>query len=224
VLGDDALATAAVDAVRRDDGRAVWLRPGVAVAGARDAWTCAFDDAAMLASVLQRAAGEHAPQRLLLTATATADAMAATAILLAVCQAFAQLERLDGLRGIVLTQRALAIADERVDAPGGAAAHGFLRVVAREFPLARLRAVDVEDAGAGAAAALWPRLAAEVERWKRQDPVTGFRDRLWAEGLLDESGWEEMSRRADGEVDDAVAFAQAGHDEAVEDLLRGVVA
>lgn len=66
--------------------------------------------------------------------------------------------------------------------------------------------------------------AAEVERWKRHDPVSGFRDRLWAEGLLDESGWEEMSRRADGEVDDAVAFAQAGHDEAVEDLLRGVVA
>ncbi|MGA1315542.1 MAG: pyruvate dehydrogenase (acetyl-transferring) E1 component subunit alpha [Rubrivivax sp.] len=66
--------------------------------------------------------------------------------------------------------------------------------------------------------------AAEVERWKHHDPVTGFRDRLWAEGLLDEAGWEEMSRRADGEVDDAVAFAQTGHDEAVEDLLRGVVA
>jgi acyl transferase domain-containing protein/thioesterase domain-containing protein len=183
VLGDDALATAAVDSVRRDDGRAVWLRPGVAVAGARDAWTCAFDDAAMLASVLQRAAGEHAPQRLLLTATATADAMAATAILLAVCQAFAQLERLDGLRGIVLTQRALAIADERVDAPGGAAAHGFLRVVAREFPLARLRVVDVEDAGAGAAAALWPRLAAEVERDDEHGSVALRAGQRWLPSL-----------------------------------------
>ena len=190
VLGDDALAAAAVDAVRRDGGRAVWLRPGVAVAGARDAWTCAFDDAAMLASVVQRAAGEQAPRRLLVTATATADALAATALLLAVCQAFAQLERLDGLRGLVVTQRAFALADERVAAPGGAAAHGFLRVVAREFPLARLRAVDVDDAGAGASTALWPLLAAEVERDDEQVSVALRAGQRWLPTL---QPWPEFA-------------------------------
>lgn len=66
--------------------------------------------------------------------------------------------------------------------------------------------------------------AAEVDRWKRHDPVDGFRDRLLDEGLLEPAGWEELSRQADAEVEDAVAYAQAGHDEAVEDLLLGVVA
>ncbi|MXP22310.1 pyruvate dehydrogenase (acetyl-transferring) E1 component subunit alpha [Gordonia sp. HNM0687] len=63
---------------------------------------------------------------------------------------------------------------------------------------------------------------AEVEAWKQRDPITMFTDRLREAGLLtdDESG--EIDARAEAEVDAAVAFAEQGSFEPVEELERDV--
>jgi pyruvate dehydrogenase E1 component alpha subunit len=62
----------------------------------------------------------------------------------------------------------------------------------------------------------------EVEAWKQHDPIDAFRTRLLADGLLTDAEWEQMERDVVGEVDEAVAFAESGSPEAVEDLDRFV--
>ena len=63
---------------------------------------------------------------------------------------------------------------------------------------------------------------AEVEAWKQHDPIKGYRARLIADGLLDATGVAALEAEAAAEVEAAVAFAEAGTLEPVEDLLCDV--
>ena len=63
---------------------------------------------------------------------------------------------------------------------------------------------------------------AEVERWKERDPITRFADTLRAEGILDDLALAAFEGEVAAEVGAAVAFAEAGTLEPVEDLTRFV--
>jgi pyruvate dehydrogenase E1 component alpha subunit len=63
---------------------------------------------------------------------------------------------------------------------------------------------------------------AEVEAWKTRGPIHTYTARLKAQGLLSEDEFLALDARAQTEVDAAVAFAEAGNWEPVEDLLRDV--
>jgi pyruvate dehydrogenase E1 component alpha subunit len=65
---------------------------------------------------------------------------------------------------------------------------------------------------------------AEVEAWKTRGPIHTYSARLKAQGLLTEEQFLEFDRRVEAEVAHAVAFAEAGSWEPVEDLLRDVTA
>jgi len=62
----------------------------------------------------------------------------------------------------------------------------------------------------------------EVERWKERDPIPALRAALVADGLLGDDDLAAMEADIAAELDDAVAFAEAGTDEPVEDLERFV--
>ncbi len=63
---------------------------------------------------------------------------------------------------------------------------------------------------------------AEVERWRERDPLTLLADRLRADGLLSDQDQARDEAEVAAEVDAAVAYAQAGTDEPVEELTRFV--
>lgn len=63
---------------------------------------------------------------------------------------------------------------------------------------------------------------AEVEEWKTRGPIHTFTARLKAEGKLTEAEFLALDAAANAEVDVAVAFAEAGTWEPVEDLLKDV--
>jgi pyruvate dehydrogenase E1 component alpha subunit len=63
---------------------------------------------------------------------------------------------------------------------------------------------------------------AEIERWKERDPIPALTERLIAAGTLGEGDLEQIDTEVGAEVDDAIAFADAGTSEAVEDLERFV--
>jgi len=63
---------------------------------------------------------------------------------------------------------------------------------------------------------------AEVEAWKQRGPIHNLTNRLKAEGKLTEEQFLAIDAAAQREVDDAVAFAEAGTWEPVEDLARDV--
>ena len=63
----------------------------------------------------------------------------------------------------------------------------------------------------------------EVERWKTRDPIELEAGRLRAEGALDDAARAELEAEVATEIEDAIAFAEAGTLEPVEDLLRFVV-
>ncbi len=65
---------------------------------------------------------------------------------------------------------------------------------------------------------------AEVARWKDQDPIDRLRDRMLADGGLDEASWGRLVTEVDDEIDAAVTAAEAGPLEPVEDLTRFVYA
>ena len=65
---------------------------------------------------------------------------------------------------------------------------------------------------------------AEVEAWKARDPIRRFADWLNAMGTLHPGEMEELERTIAAEVDEAVAFAEAGSWEPVEDLECDVYA
>ena len=67
------------------------------------------------------------------------------------------------------------------------------------------------------------RQKAEVEHWKERDPVRTFTDRCLAEGVVTDDDVAAIRRAANDELDDAVAYAEAGTWEAVEDLTRDVM-
>jgi pyruvate dehydrogenase E1 component alpha subunit len=61
------------------------------------------------------------------------------------------------------------------------------------------------------------RTKAEIERWKERDPI-----RLLADRLGDAAALATIEERIEAELDDAVAFAEAGHWEPVADLAKDV--
>jgi pyruvate dehydrogenase E1 component alpha subunit len=66
------------------------------------------------------------------------------------------------------------------------------------------------------------RARAEVDAWKERGPIHTFTQRLKAAGRLTEAAFLALDAEVAQEVDAAVAFAEAGQWEPVEDLLRDV--
>jgi len=65
---------------------------------------------------------------------------------------------------------------------------------------------------------------AEVEAWKQKGPVLRFGRWLEETGMLDAAGRERLEAEIADELNAAVAFAEDGHWEPVEDLTRDVYA
>ncbi len=64
---------------------------------------------------------------------------------------------------------------------------------------------------------------AEIEHWKHLDPITSLSSLLIAEGLLADADLERIEEETARDIDDAVAFAEAGTLEPVTDLERFVL-
>ena len=62
----------------------------------------------------------------------------------------------------------------------------------------------------------------EVEEWKKRDPILNLSARLKQEDVLSDSDLEAAEREVAAEIADAVAFAEAGTWEPLEDLERFV--
>ncbi len=67
------------------------------------------------------------------------------------------------------------------------------------------------------------RSKAEVEEWKKRDPIPALARRLEAEGVLRGEALAALEREVGAEVEAAVAFAEAGPWEPEGDLLRDVL-
>lgn len=67
------------------------------------------------------------------------------------------------------------------------------------------------------------RAKSEVEAWKTRGPIHTYTARLKAQGSLSEDEFLALDAKAQAEVDQAVAFAEAGSWEPVEAMLRGVL-
>ncbi|MBL0884827.1 pyruvate dehydrogenase (acetyl-transferring) E1 component subunit alpha [Myceligenerans indicum] len=63
----------------------------------------------------------------------------------------------------------------------------------------------------------------EVERWKQRDPIDALDRRLTEAGYLADGERAQMETEIAGEIDDAVAYAEEGTQEPVEDLTRYVL-
>lgn len=63
---------------------------------------------------------------------------------------------------------------------------------------------------------------AEIERWKERDPIPALIAVLRDAGVLAEGDLDQLEGEVAAEIDDAVAFADAGTDEDVADLERYV--
>ena len=66
------------------------------------------------------------------------------------------------------------------------------------------------------------RTKAEVEEWKKRCPIRAFTERLKSEGVLNDAGLAAIETRIGDEIGAAVAFAEAGTWEPVENLTRDV--
>ena len=62
----------------------------------------------------------------------------------------------------------------------------------------------------------------EVEKWKERCPIRLFSERLRAEGVLDDAALAAIEAQVADEIGAAVAYAEAGNWEPVEDLTRDV--
>jgi pyruvate dehydrogenase E1 component alpha subunit len=112
--------------------------------------------------------------------------------------------RADGM-DVVAVHEAAKEAAESVRAGGGPC---FI-----EFQTYRFRAHSMFD----------PELyrdKAEVEAWRTRGPIHTYSARLKTQGLLTEDEFQELDRAAMEEVRGAVAYAEAGTLEPVEDLAR----
>lgn len=85
-----------------------------------------------------------------------------------------------------------------------------------EFQTYRFRAHSMFDAE------LY-RSKSEVEAWKTRGPIHTYTARLKAQASLTEDEFKTIEARAQAEVDEAVAFAEAGTWEPVENLLDDVL-
>jgi pyruvate dehydrogenase E1 component alpha subunit len=114
----------------------------------------------------------------------------------------------DGM-DLVATAEAVRQAADRVRAGGGP----FLL----ECRTYRFRAHSMYDAE------LY-RPKEEVEQWKRRDPIVLFSARVEEDGVLTSEEVEALDQEALAATEAAVAFAEAGEWEPVEDLTRDVYA
>jgi TPP-dependent pyruvate/acetoin dehydrogenase alpha subunit len=64
----------------------------------------------------------------------------------------------------------------------------------------------------------------EVERWREHDPITGFIGRLRDWALLTDKELAQIEGDVAKQVDDAVAYAEAGPWEPLDDLTKHVTA
>ncbi len=117
-----------------------------------------------------------------------------------------QARSVDGM-DVIAVKDATAQAAAEVRAGGGPQ---FL-----EFRTYRFRAHSMFDAE------LY-RTKAEVEQWKPRCPILTFTNRLKAEGLIDEPALAAIEAEVADEIARAVAFAEAGSWEPVENLARDV--
>jgi len=62
----------------------------------------------------------------------------------------------------------------------------------------------------------------EVEEWKKRDPILLLSATMRKQGILDDADLDRLGNEVAGEVDAAVAFAEAGSLEPVADLTRFV--
>jgi TPP-dependent pyruvate/acetoin dehydrogenase alpha subunit len=62
----------------------------------------------------------------------------------------------------------------------------------------------------------------EIEHWKERDPIVLFEARLREDGLLEDADLDALEAEISAELDDAVAYAEAGEFEPVDDLLKDV--
>jgi TPP-dependent pyruvate/acetoin dehydrogenase alpha subunit len=62
----------------------------------------------------------------------------------------------------------------------------------------------------------------EVEQWKKRDPISTFATRLRVEDLLTDTELADLEKAVAVEVAQAVAFAEAGPWEPLEDLTKDV--
>jgi TPP-dependent pyruvate/acetoin dehydrogenase alpha subunit len=63
----------------------------------------------------------------------------------------------------------------------------------------------------------------EVETWRARDPIALYRARLLERGWLTASELAAMESDVDAEIADAVAFAERGRLEPIEDLCKDVM-
>lgn len=64
----------------------------------------------------------------------------------------------------------------------------------------------------------------EIESWKKKCPIKRFRALLIKEGALTEERAEQIEKQAYDAIEDAVAFAEASPDPALESIMEGVYA
>jgi pyruvate dehydrogenase E1 component alpha subunit len=64
----------------------------------------------------------------------------------------------------------------------------------------------------------------EIARWRERDPIDLLTGRLRTDGALDDAGLEELEREIGAELDDAVAYAEQGTPEPVEELASFLTA
>jgi TPP-dependent pyruvate/acetoin dehydrogenase alpha subunit len=62
----------------------------------------------------------------------------------------------------------------------------------------------------------------EVAGWKKRDPIPRFFEQMKAAGILDDVDYAGIEAEGVREIDEAVAFAEAGTLEPVGDLTRFV--
>jgi pyruvate dehydrogenase E1 component alpha subunit len=114
--------------------------------------------------------------------------------------------KVDGMDVVAVHDAALKARAQALDAP-----------VFVEFQTYRFRAHSMFD----------PELyrdKKEIEAWKTRGPIHTFSARLKEQGDFTEEQFLELDRRVMAEVDDAVAFAEAGTWEPIEELARHVYA
>lgn len=64
---------------------------------------------------------------------------------------------------------------------------------------------------------------AEVQRWRKRDPIPAFIKQCLTDDSLTEDDIADIEKAADAEIEGAVAFAEAGTWENIEDLERDVL-
>jgi acyl transferase domain-containing protein/thioesterase domain-containing protein/acyl carrier protein len=163
-VGGGALADEVVRQVSAAGGRVARIMGGAVEARSGDAWTLPLSDGHAWDRALAQVTQAHgAPQRVLFAEPlAQGDASELVLALLAMWQALGRADQAT-LRCLSLTAGACRVGTEPMERPGQGVVAGFLRVVPREYPGARTRAVDLDRTALGDPAATVAWLRREIE-------------------------------------------------------------